>query len=621
MRRILFAVLIFAVSAFAMVGISTGKKPDMRIGEILFSPIDESNLTAFEEIAEQNNGKIHKVTRKLPIYMMTFTPAVSSNYLHELHNQKNYRKFWEEYENCRRKVFSMVEMLESTDMVEYAQPNYLYYIAYTPNDPHFIDDGDYRPEMGPDQYGWFIANAPVGWDYTTGSRDVLLCIIDSGVDVDHPDLEGNIWVNPGEDIDHDGEHYDLDDVNGIDDDGNGYIDDLFGYDFVGGNTGNWSDTDDPAEEDWNPDIHYNGDDGWGEPDPSVGDGVGSIMGTDVGVSHGTHCAGIAGAVMDNEYMFAGGSGGAVSLVPVRSMNPEGSGNSGDLVAGIEYAANIGADVASMSFGSAFGADPAIEAACQYAFNNNVTLIVASGNDGSNSVSSPASHSSTLAVGSFNADRLRTSFSNYGDALDVLASGGDSEGGWASMEITEVVWSTWVLSVADAETSFGVPGDHTLSGQIGTSMACPHAAGLAALLKALVPDASPDSIYKIMRYTAQDVGTPGWDMETGYGIIDFGAACASVSGISEKTPERIGLLTVSPNPANPTAEIKLILKESGDVKLEVFSIDGRMVNRIHNGYLPSGEHRFIIPDDLPSGIYTARVKTVNFDKNVKFTVVR
>ncbi len=606
MKISLTAILIFCVSTFALVGTGNiSQKPDMKIGNVVFCPKSDAALSAIERIAQQNGGKVFRATKILKIYVMSFEPAVPAD---EIQNLKttDIAQFWDKYEICRQQVFSMVQKLRGKNLVEFAQPNYYYYICdYTPDDPYFVDDGNYLPEMGPDQYGSFIANAPAGWEISTGDPDVLLCIIDSGVDVDHPDLSANIWINPGEDIDSDGVLYDYDDLNGIDDDGDGFVDDLFGYDFVGGNIG--ASTDDVSEEDWNPDIHYSGDDGWGIPDPSCGNGIAESPYTppDMGVGHGTHCAGIAGAVMDNEIMFAGAAG-HISLVPVRIMNPEGSGLSSDMAAGIEYAAIIGADVASMSFGGMFGSsDPAVESACNYAHDEGVALIVASGNEGGMfGVSSPASLPTTLAVGSFNHSLARSSFSNYGAELDVLASGGESDM-WTG-EMSEVVWSTFVISVAGAGTTAYAAGDHTIEGEAGTSMACPQAAGLAALIKSVNRTLSPDSVYSIMRNTAQDVGTAGWDAETGYGIIDFGEALAAASADVEETPKPQAVsMKIFPNPANPTAKVSVNLKNAQNGELEVIDISGRVDAVLHSGYFHSGLNCFKLPENLKSGIYVIR----------------
>ncbi len=616
MRRVLWTIVVlFALSAVApaMVGMYSGKKPDMRVGELLFEPKSNEALPAIEKFAAQHGGKIRKVTKVLQIYLMTFQPVVPREEIDRL-RRENPKKFWEEYEKCRQQVLDVVTELEMTGLVAYAQPNFIYYIAYTPNDPYFVDDGAYGPDEGPDQYGFFITNCEGGWDFTTGSRDVLLCIIDSGVDVDHPDLADNIWINPGEDIDGDGELYDLDDLNGVDDDGDGYVDDLFGYDFVGGNVGDMSDT---IQQDWNPDIHYMGDDGWGEPDPSCGQGDST---TDIGVSHGTHCAGIAGAVMDNELDFAGAAG-HISIVPVRVMTPAGSGYSSDMVAGIEYAGIIGADVANLSFGGMFGmVDTAVVRACQFAYEHGVALIAASGNTGMNWVESPASSPYTLAVGSFNSHRERSLFSSYGSELDVLAAGGDiTIYGWDYIP-TEVIWSTWVASIYDAETLGVEPGTHTIGIAYGTSMAAPQAAGLAALIKSICPDISPDSVYNIIRNTAQDVGAPGWDSQTGYGIIDFEAALSSISAVKESPKPNQIAMEIFPNPANPTATVKITLDKPQRLSVKIYDISGKMVANLFTGELDAGTHSFTTPP-LKSGEYTVRVASPRFAKMQKLTIVR
>ncbi len=626
MKKLLFVLMtlcmVSLVSSMLLPQKFNVRKPDMRAGEILFSPANDAELACCEQFAYENNATIHKVTRVLPIYLLRFESVVSKTTLSQL-AKTDVDAYWHEFEKCRVQVLAMCEKLSSTGAVNFAQPNLLYYITYTPDDPYFTDDGDYLMESAPDQYGYFITRCERAWDFSRGNRNTKLCIIDSGSDIDHPDLLANVWVNQGEDIDGDGEPYDLDDVNYIDDDGNGYVDDLNGYDFVGGNVGD--DTDDITEEDFNPDVHYFGDDGWGEPDPSVGDGIASSMWmpADAGVAHGTHCAGISAAVMDNGSDFAGGCGGAVSLIAVRVMTPEGTGNSADMVAGVEYAAIIGADVASMSFGGGFGSsDPALETACNFAYAGDVALIAASGNEGGMfGVSSPASMSICLAVGSFTSSLARSDFSNYGPELDVLASGGESSL-WTG-EVSEVVWSTWVRSVAEADSIGTVdPGTHAIAGMVGTSMACPHAAGLAALIRSINPTLSNEEVYDIMRSTAHDIGTPGFDEETGFGIVDFGAACSvATAGITECKPTAHAIANVFPNPANPTAEITVDVPKTGNLHVEIFDVQGKSVARLFDGVANAGTLKLRVPENLPSGTYTAKISGVSANTNLKLTILK
>ena len=107
MRRVLWTIVVlFALSAVAsaMVGMYSGRKPDMRVGELLFEPKDDEALPAIEEFAAQHGGKIRKVTKVLQIYLMTFQPVVPREEIDHL-RRENPEKFWEEYEKCRQQVF------------------------------------------------------------------------------------------------------------------------------------------------------------------------------------------------------------------------------------------------------------------------------------------------------------------------------------------------------------------------------------------------------------------------------------------------------------------------------------------------------------------------------------
>jgi len=119
-----------------------------------------------------------------------------------------------------------------TPNVEYAEPNYLYYTSET-----IPDDPDFSQQWALDNTGQTSGtvdadiDAPEAWDIERGSPEVVIAVIDTGVDWDHPDLADNVWVNPGEDINKNGVA-DEDDFNGVDDDENGFIDDVRGWDFV-----------------------------------------------------------------------------------------------------------------------------------------------------------------------------------------------------------------------------------------------------------------------------------------------------------------------------------------------------------------------------------------------------
>jgi len=217
--------------------------------------------------------------------------------------------------------------LKNTGMVDSAEVNTRgKYIQMIPDDPRF-----------PDQWGLHNTgqtggsedadiDAPEAWYGTTGSPNVTVAVIDSGVDINHEDLECNIWVNPGEDLDSDGVVWDTGDLNGVDDDSNGFVDDIVGWNFDRGNN--------------NP------------------------RGT---FYHGTHVAGIVGACGNNRTGVIGVAGGfdpaqGTGLMAINTGDT--SPNSSVLDDSIIYAADMGANIVTLSL--AVGQSAAIDAAIDYA---------------------------------------------------------------------------------------------------------------------------------------------------------------------------------------------------------------------------------------------------------------
>ncbi len=432
-----------------------------------------------------------------------------------------------------------------------------------PRDPIYKDDDD--PSTKPcdplvqicdpwdlvDQWGLFEVEAETAWLVQRGEPGVVIAILDSGVDLDHDDLVGNIWTNPGEIA-----------GNGVDDDGNGLVDDVHGADFVGGNAGDPHD--DPASADASPDIPEGG--AWvADPtavpfgirfdgDPAAGDGIdndGDFL-IDIGVTHGTFVAGIAGARTDNlnpdTLQFEGMAGACwhCRLMPVRLINAEGWAFGSDAASAIHYAASMGAHVINISWGiDLTAAGPAemeaiqvIADAIDFAVSRGVIVVAAAGNSGTAGLHFPASMRSTIAVGSSNWLDRRSAFSSHAVPAEIPDNGLDDDGnGWVDdvLDVVapgELIWSTAVLSAYDAllYELLGVPGlapgTDTYGAADGTSFATPLVAGHVALIVAHNPGATLGQVRQALRSSALDLLDPngagdalvGYDAYSGFGRL-------------------------------------------------------------------------------------------------------
>jgi thermitase len=328
-------------------------------------------------------------------------------------------------------VAAKIKALSKNPNIIYAEPDYIVKAELIPNDPHY-----------PRQWGLPVVGAPESWDVTSGSNSVTIAIIDSGIDLSHPDLVGRI---------------------------------VPGYDFVNNDN---------------------------DPDDDNG--------------HGTHVAGIAGAIGNNSTGVAGVNWGA-KLMPVKVLRSSGGGYSSDVAKGITYAADQGAQVINMSLG---GSDStgALSSAADYAYGKGSTLIAASGNSGNSVLMWPAAHEKVIAVGSLRDSTTLSDFSNYGKGLSLVAPG-------------ESIYNLWLNS-----------GYATKS---GTSMAAPLVSGVAAMILGINPSLSSDLIQSTMESTATDLGDPGFDIYFGHGRINAEAAVKKAQGTGGETPP-------PPPPADTTA---------------------------------------------------------------------
>ena len=313
----------------------------------------------------------------------------------------------------------VIEALVEHELIELAQPNYIYRQKLVPNDIKYSS-----------QWGLPQVNATAGWDYETGSSNsIVVAIIDSGIDHNHADLTTNIWKNLGEIPE-----------NEIDDDGNGYTDDVYGWDFHS------------IPEDNQPDE--------GE--------------------HGTHVAGIVGAISNNNQGIAGVMW-SCQLMAVRVLGDQGSSDEGgytsNIAKGITYAVNNGANIINMSLG-ADSNDFTLKEAIDYAYSQGVVLVAAAGNDNTTIETYPAAYGNVISVGATDTNDSRANFSNYGSWVDIVAPGVD------------------IFSTVNGFDGYG--------NKSGTSMSTPFVSGLAGLILAKNPLLSPNQVTNTIRQSADQI---------------------------------------------------------------------------------------------------------------------
>lgn len=301
---------------------------------------------------------------------------------------------------------------------EYTEPHYMYLTndttyentgtgAVTPNDLLFSTYQWNLPAIETEQ----------GWNLSKGSNEVIVAVVDTGVQASHPDLQGQL---------------------------------LAGYNAISSGSA---------------------------PDDDVG--------------HGTHVAGIIGAITNNEEGVAGISW-YNKILPVKALDNSGAGTTYSVAEGIIWAADNGAKVINLSLGN-YADSQFLHDAIKYAYDRDVVIVSASGNDNTERPGYPAAYEEVLAVAATNAAGERASFSNYGDYIDVAAPG-------------ESIASTYP--------------DNQYAALSGTSMASPHVAALAGLVRSLNPSLTNNEVMELMTANAVDLGEAGHDKYYGWGQVDI-----------------------------------------------------------------------------------------------------
>lgn len=315
--------------------------------------------------------------------------------------------------------------LETNPAIEAIYYNYLYKTQIIPNDSYY-------------SYQWHLPriSAPQAWNLTVGNSNVPIAIVDTGVNINHEDLRDKIWQNSDE-IPN----------NGIDDDSNGFVDDSGGWNFVDNNNNVMPQTF----------SSYSG--------------------------HGTIVAGIAAGASNNNKGITGVNWNS-KIMPLKALNDSGIGYSDKVATAIKYAADNGAKVINLSLGFQSD-DPFLKFWIDYAYSKGAVIVAAAGNEGG-SVIYPAKYDNVIAVGATDSDDVKTSWSNYGPELDVVAPG------------QGVLSTYWTLQ---NNTNLYVYAS-------GTSMSTPQVSGLAALIFSYIPNINNASVAEFIKNRADKVAAMG-----------------------------------------------------------------------------------------------------------------
>lgn len=321
------------------------------------------------------------------------------------------------------------------------------------------------------QEQWYLQRigVPSAWEESTG-QGVLIGIIDTGIEETHPDLQKNLWINSKEDINKNGKidpyssSIELNgvfgDFDGIDNDDNGFIDDVIGYDFVDQDLINSGD--------------YTTRDGY----PSDERG------------HGISVTGIIAAEKDNGIGIAGIAHNA-KVMTLRAFDITGNGQDDDVAASIIYATLNGVRILNCSFGDVFKS-PLVEDAIQFAIANNVLVVVSAGNERASFDRYPANIEGVISVSATNNLDRSASFSSYGNFISLAAPGVN-------------------IVTTDINASY--------QSFAGTSASAPIVSAVAALVLEKNPQLRPNELKSVLESSSEDIGTPGWDVFFGAGLVN------------------------------------------------------------------------------------------------------
>ncbi len=346
-----------------------------------------------------------------------------------------------------------VEILSQSTYIEHLQENNSFKIHIDlPNDSLYHDQ-------------WYHSQiqAVESWERYVANDEIILAIIDTGIDYQHPDLQGSLWINTQEDLNGNGE-IDSGDINNLDDDGNGYVDDVIGWDFT--DAPRFADGGDYSDPDNDPMDEYSG-------------------------GHGTRIAGIIAAQTSNSRGIAALTPGA-RVMNLRAGTASGFLEEDDVARAVLYAINNGVRVINMSFGDVV-VSRFLKDVIEYAYSEGVVIIASAGNSGTDVTHYPSGLAETISVGASDKSDQIAGFSNWGHTLDLVAPG------------VEII-------------SPRAGGGYEMAS--GTSFSAPIVTATAGLLLSNNPEYSPEQIRNLLKTSVNDIGVHGWDERSGSGRLNM-----------------------------------------------------------------------------------------------------
>lgn len=361
---------------------------------------------------------------------------------------------------------AVLQLLRRHPSIEYAEPDYIATPCLTPNDPYY-------------SLQWHLPNiqAPGAWNVTAGTTNVILAVVDSGVDLAHPDFAGRL---------------------------------LPGTNLV-------SNTTDPSDD--------NG--------------------------HGTAVTGTAAATGNNGLGVAGVNWNCL-ILPVKVADATGSATYSAVAQGITYAADHGARVINISLGGP-ASSSTLQSAIDYAWSKGVVIVAAAGNNGNSQPNYPGACNHVIAVSAVQSNDTITSWSSYGSFVSLAAPGA----------------GIWTCNTNETYASWS-----------GTSFSSPIVAGVASLVASINPALSNTQIVSVLEGTATHLGSSGYNMYYGYGLVNASNAVFVAHGGIPPSPQPPTVAITSPasgSTVSGTVNIAVTASETGGVITQTACyVDGKLI---------------------------------------------